>query len=175
MFTLIFNVIYVSILWHHVIMKKFEICGPSVQIAYESSGYFSSWKKFWFHSAFFIDFGWEMLWLPWLRHAYWYWAEHCGTRPIVRHTRGSFCIFFCAATQIEQTGITGFSVYQWSLEKGYMKASWLVRRPLSSKWKMKNFCFLFFFSLLFFLKISFLVKNISISQKKSSKPCSDVD
>ena len=28
---------------------------------------------------------------------------------------GAFAFFLCAATQIEQTGLTGLSVYQWSL------------------------------------------------------------
>ena len=86
-----------------------------------------------------------MLWLPWLPHAYWYWAEHCGTRPIVKHTRGSFCIFSLRsntnwANRVQRV----FSLSMVFVKKDiWMHHGWWdTPTPANGKWFC--FCFLFF-------------------------------
>ena len=134
-----------------------------------SRGCFSSWKSSGFTECFskkgFPDIGWEMLWLPWLPHAYWYWAEHCGTRPIVKHTRGSFCIFSLRSnTNWANRAHRVFSLSMVFVKKDLWKHHgwWDSPTPANSKLR-------FFFSSSPFLNISFLVKNISVSHKKIPK------
>ena len=86
-----------------------------------------------------------MLWLPWLPHAYWYWAEHCGTRPIVKHTRGSFCIFSLRSnTNWANRAHRVFSLSMVFVKKDLWKHHgwWDSPTPANGKWRF--FCFSFF-------------------------------